>query len=164
MILCCTSIYTQIEVEKRWKREREATRKRGKKQRKRDRNSIHTEMEIEGDDEAWDTERETKKRKRQNIITVRFSTAIRSLAKLKTQELRLNDSERTSVCHRWWREKNLRRKSSFATIRPPYPPPVWSRVFFFFLVPKVSVLPSSSNTVFVVWKIETPHHCFSYSN
>ena len=25
-----------------------------------------------------------------------------------TQELRLNDSERTSVCHRWWREKNLR--------------------------------------------------------
>ena len=25
-----------------------------------------------------------------------------------TQELRLNDSERTSICHRWWREKNLR--------------------------------------------------------
>ena len=49
-----------------------------------------------------------------------------------TQELRLNNSQRTSVCHRWWREKNLRRKSGFATIRPPYPPPVWSLFFFLY--------------------------------
>ena len=47
-------------------KEREATRKRGKKQRKRDRNTIHTKIEIEGGDEAWDTERETEKRKRPN--------------------------------------------------------------------------------------------------
>ena len=60
------------------------TRKRGKKQRKRDRNTIHTEMEIEGGDEAWETERETEKRKRQNTSTIRFSAAIRSLARLKT--------------------------------------------------------------------------------
>ena len=45
---------------------------------------IHTEMEIEGGDEAWDTKRETEKRKRQNTITVRFSAAIRSLARLRT--------------------------------------------------------------------------------
>ena len=45
---------------------------------------IHTEMEIEGGDEAWDTERETEKRKRQNTITVRFSAAIHSLARLRT--------------------------------------------------------------------------------
>ena len=47
-------------------REREATMKWGKKQRKRERNTIHTEIEIEGGNEAWDTERETEKRKRQN--------------------------------------------------------------------------------------------------
>ena len=41
-------------------------------------------MEIEGGDEAWDMERETEKRKRQNTITVRFSAAIYSLARLKT--------------------------------------------------------------------------------
>ena len=34
-------------------------------EKKRDRNTIHTEMEIEGGDEAW-----------QNRITVRFSAAI----------------------------------------------------------------------------------------
>ena len=45
---------------------------------------IHTEMEIEGGNEAWDTEREIEKRKRQNTITIRFSAAIRSLAKLRT--------------------------------------------------------------------------------
>ena len=59
-------------------------RKQGRKQRKRNRNTIHTEMEIEGGDEAWDTERETEKRKRQNTITVRFSAAIHSLARLRT--------------------------------------------------------------------------------
>ena len=59
-------------------------RKQGRKQRKRNRNTIHTEMEIEGGDEAWDTERETEKRKRQNTITLRFSAAIRSLARLRT--------------------------------------------------------------------------------
>ena len=41
-------------------------------------------MEIEGGDEAWDMEREIEKRKRQNTITVRFSAAIYSLARLKT--------------------------------------------------------------------------------
>ena len=65
-------------------KEREATRKRGKKQRKRDRNTIHIEMEIERGDEAWDTEREIEKRKRQNTITVRFFVAIRSLTRLRT--------------------------------------------------------------------------------
>ena len=59
-------------------------RKQGRKQRKRNRNTIHTEMEIEGGDEAWDTERETEKIKRQNTITVRFSAAIHSLARLRT--------------------------------------------------------------------------------
>ena len=32
----------------------------------RERNMIDTEIEIEGGNEAWDTERETEKRKRQN--------------------------------------------------------------------------------------------------
>ena len=41
-------------------------------------------MEIEGGDKAWDTERETKKRKWQNTIIVKFSAAIRSLARLRT--------------------------------------------------------------------------------
>ena len=59
-------------------------RKQGRKKRKRNRNTIHTEMEIKGGDEAWDTERETEKRKRQNTITVRFSAAIHSLARLRT--------------------------------------------------------------------------------
>ena len=58
-------VYTEIEIEKRWKRER-GDEETGKKQRKRDRNTIHTEIEIEGGDEAWDTERKTEKRKRQN--------------------------------------------------------------------------------------------------
>ena len=47
---------------------------------------IHTEMEIEGGDEAWDTEREIEKRKRQNTITIRFSATIRSLARLRTSK------------------------------------------------------------------------------
>ena len=47
---------------------------------------IHTEMEIEGGNEAWDTEREIEKRKRQNTITIRFSAAIRSLARLRTSK------------------------------------------------------------------------------
>ena len=64
---------------------------------------IHTEMEIEGGDEAWDTERETEKRKRQNTITIRFSAAIRSLARLRTPKLQahigIEIEEEKSKCH-----------------------------------------------------------------
>ena len=82
----------QIEIERRWKRERgdEETGKEAEK--KRDRNTIHTEMEIEGGDEAW-----------QNTITVRFSAAIRSLTKLRTPKLQAHTGieieEEKSKCH-----------------------------------------------------------------
>ena len=60
-------------------------------------------MEIEGGDEAWDTERETEKRKRQNKITVRFSAAIRSLARLRTPKPQAHTGieieEEKSKCH-----------------------------------------------------------------
>ena len=60
---------------------KERERRRGNGERSRER-----EMETEGGDEAWDTKRETEKRQRQNTITVRFSTAIRSLARLRTSK------------------------------------------------------------------------------
>ena len=61
-------------------------------EKKRDRNTIHTEMEIEGGDEAW-----------QNRITVRLSAAIRSLAKLRTPKPQAHTGieieEEKSKCH-----------------------------------------------------------------
>ena len=63
----------------------------------------HRGIEIEGGDEAWDTEREIEKRKRQNTITIRFFTAIRSLARLRTPKpqahTRIEIEEEKSKCH-----------------------------------------------------------------
>ena len=45
---------------------KEAEKERENYDTHRDRNMIHIDIEIEGGNEAWDTERETEKRKRQN--------------------------------------------------------------------------------------------------
>ena len=68
-----------------------------------------------------------KKKKKATTTIEKPETDLRYRKKRRTEKE--NDRERTLICHRWWREKNLRRKSGFATIRPPYPPPVWSLSF-----------------------------------
>ena len=102
---CDSSLHLHIHTDRNREAMKERERRRGNGERSRER-----EMETEGGDEAWDTERETEKRKRQNTITVRFSTAIRSLARLRTpkpqahtgisvQAIYLPSSDRRN-CHR----------------------------------------------------------------
>ena len=70
-----------------------------------------------------------KKKKKKTTTTTTIEkpkTDLHCIKKRRTEKE--NDRERTSVCIDG-EEKNLRRNSGFATIRPPYPPPVWSLSF-----------------------------------
>ena len=67
-----------------------------------------------------------KKKKKATTTIEKPETDLRYRKKRRTEKE--NDRERTSVCVDGGK-KNLRRNSGFATIRPPYPPPVWSLSF-----------------------------------